>query len=459
MILFAILTTCASKDSNHNIEGLWEGKLKFPGFETRIIFKIKIQSDGKYSAILLKPDENDKEIPVSSVFFNDSNLRLKVDPLKGLFEGQLKEKDGIITGQWQQGRLSKPLVLKKVTKIVKLERPQTPVPPYPYNEKEVTFTNKKAGAILAGTLTLPNKGENFPAVILISGGGAHDRDYTIFRHRPFLVLADYLTRRGIAVLRFDERGVGASTGDRSQANSEDFAFDVLAGFELLKNCKEIDLNKIGLIGHSEGGTIASIAAAHSSNIFFIVMLGSPGLPGDEYHYQFEETTGRALGLSAEIIAQKRALQEQVLQVVIHEKNQDTAKNKLNQIYNKFIPQIPEAQKQAAIKRFLSPWFRFAVTHDPGLTLQSVKCPVLAIFGEKDLHVPPEGNLNAIKHALETGGNTDYKVLKLAGLNHFFQNSETGVPFEYGKIEETISPTVLEIISNWIIEHTKEQSNE
>ena len=164
--------------------------------------------------------------------------------------------------------------------------------------------------------------------------------------------------------------------------------------------------------------------------------------------------GRALGLSEEAIAAKRTFQEHVFKIVLHEKNHDVAKDKLFKIYEELNPNISEAQKQAAAKRFLSPWFYFNLTHDPGDTLMTINCPVLAIIGEKDVHVPPEGNIEAIKHALKTGGSKDYRVEKLSGLNHFFQTAETGAPFEYGKIEETISPIALELIENWVLEHTK-----
>jgi len=218
--------------------------------------------------------------------------------------------------------------------------------------------------------------------------------------------------------------------------------------------KEINPRLIGLIGHSEGGTIASLAAARSPDVSYIVMMGSPGLPGVEYNYQYEESMGRALGLSEEAIAAKRAFQERVLNVVLHEKDYAIAEEKLRRIYQEFDPNISDMQEKTAVKRLLSPWFRFSVAHDPGDTLRAVKCPVLAITGEKDVHVPPDGNIEAIRHALETGGNRDYTVEELPGLNHFFQTAETGAPLEYGKIEETISPIVLELVGIWILEHVK-----
>ena len=454
LLALSVVTTFASGCERESIEGIWQGTLKYPGLELRIAFRFSVMPDGKLQASMMRPDESEIEIPVSRIVLEGSDLQLEIAPVNGSFEGQYQVKEGIIEGQWKQGQRSQPLILKRVSEIVKPARPQTPIPPYPYNEEDVTFVNREANIELAGTLTWPKEEHPCPAVILIPGVGAHDRDYFILGHRPFLVLSDYLTRRGIAVLRFDERGVGASKGDRSQATSEDYARDVIAGIDFLKERKEINPHLIGLIGHSEGGTIASLAAARSPDVAYIVMMGSPGLPGVEYNYQYEESMGRALGLSEEAIAAKRAFQERVLNVVLHEKDYAVAEEKLRRIYQESDPRMSDMQEKAVVKRLLSPWFRFSVAHDPGDTLRTVKCPVLAITGEKDVHVPPAGNIEAIRHALETGGNRDYTVEELPGLNHFFQTAETGAPLEYGKIEETISPIVLELVGVWILEHTE-----
>jgi pimeloyl-ACP methyl ester carboxylesterase len=451
LLALSAVATFASGHESENIEGIWQGTLKYPGLELRIAFRFSAMPDGKLQASMMRPDESEMEIPVSRITLKGSDLQLEVASVNGYFEGEHQAKEGIIRGQWKQGRRTQPLILERVSEIAKPARPQTPIPPYPYNEEDVTFVNREANIELAGTLTWPKEEHSCPAVILIPGVGAHDRDYFILGHRPFLVLSDYLTRRGIAVLRFDERGVGASKGDRSQATSEDYARDVMAGIDFLKTRKEINPHLIGLIGHSEGGTIASLAAAKSPDVAYIVMMGSPGLPGVEYNYQYEESMGRALGLSEEAIAAKRAFQERVLNVVLHEKDYAVAEEKLRRIYQEFDPNITDIQENAAVKRLLSPWFRFNVTHDPSATLRAVRCPVLAITGEKDVHVPPDGNMEAIRHALEARSNRNYRVEELPGLNHFFQTAETGAPLEYGKIEETISPIALELVGDWILE--------
>jgi len=451
-----ILLGCDSDGAENAVEGLWEGRLKYPGFESRVVFVVTSLPDGTFRANLLRPDESDEEIAVSRTAIMDRRVRFQVDSVSGYFEGELDPQGKRIEGKWNQGRWSQPLILKKVPEIVRLQRPQTPVPPYPYDQQEVTFVNPEDDAQLVGTLTLPRTGGPFPAVMLIPGGGAHDRDYSILRHQPFLVLADYLSRQGIAVLRFDERGVGESTGDRSQATSADYAEDVLSGVATLRGHGQIDPNRIGLIGHSEGGTIAAIAAAQDPDVALIVMLASPGLSGKEYNLQFEESTARSMGQSEEAIAARRSFQERILNVVIEEEDPAVAEARLRNLYRELSPSMPEANLQAGIKRLLSPWFRFSIAHDPGATLKTVRCPVLAIIGSKDVQVPPEGNLEAIQHALQAAGNESYRVEELPDLNHFLQTAPTGSPAEYGKIEETISPAALELIGTWILEQVEQQ---
>jgi hypothetical protein len=454
ILILLFLIGCEGDSGKKNVEGIWEGTLKLPGIEMRIVFKISKAPDGELEAVVLRPELGDQETPVSKVELDGDHLRLEVIPGEAYFDGQLKPEESAISGKWNQGVFSQLLVLKRVSEVFKPDRPQEPTPPYPYDAQEVAYGNPEAKCILAGTLTLPREGCPCPAVLLISGGGAQNRDGLILGHRPFLVLADYLTRRGIAVLRVDDRGVGASTGDRTPATSEDYAQDALAGVEFLKKYSGIDPKRIGLIGHSEGSIIASLAAVQSKDIAFIVMLASPGLPGEEYSYQFEESMGRVLGKSEETIVTVRILQERIFEVLKSEKDTAVARTKLYEILKGLDPPMPEPMIQSNLKRYLSPWFRYSITYDPSATLKKVKCPVLALFGEKDVQVPPEGNLEGVKKALKRGGNKDYRVEELTGLNHLFQTAETGAPSEYGKIEETIAPKALELVATWVLEHTK-----
>ncbi|AKB51527.1 hypothetical protein MSBRW_2274 [Methanosarcina barkeri str. Wiesmoor] len=448
-----------------DIEGIWMGNLTVPGgLELRIVFNISTNPDGSVNASMDTPDQGVSGIPVESVSYKDSNLNLGVKSIKGSFEGTYKENNKTIEGEWKQAGSAFPLVLERVEKVPEMHREQDPVKPYPYTEEEVVYENKEAGVKLAGTLTLPRSEGPFPAAILITGSGQQNRNEEIAGHRPFLVLSDYLTRQGIAVLRVDDRGVGGSTGNVSQATTEDFAGDVLTGVEYLKNRKEIDSSRIGLIGHSEGGIIAPMVAVKSPDVAFIVLMAGQGITGEEISYLQSDLIYRAEGVDNETIAHNEVLLRKMYSVVKEEQNNTAAEEKLREILRAEMANTSEQKIEssdhseavidAQVTSLTLPWMRFFLTYDPRPTLMKVKCPVLAIAGEKDLQVPPEENLEAIDEALKAGGNKDYTVKELPGLNHLFQTAKTGSPSEYSKIEETISPAALEIIGNWISEHTQ-----
>ncbi len=450
--------------ADQGVEGVWLGTLSFSGTELRVVFKILKTPDDKLTATLDSPDQGAKDIPVEEVVFQNGHLRLNAKSINGVFEGDMKEDNSTIEGQWQQGGISIPLALKKTDKVPEAPRPQEPKPPYPYDEREVVYENKKAGVRLAGTLTLPKSEGPFPSVLLVTGSGPEDRNETVFGHRPFLVLADYLTRRGIAVLRVDDRGIGKSTGSSANATTEDFAGDVLAGVEYLKSLKEINPKQIGLLGHSEGGLIAPMVAVKTKDVSFIVMMAGTGLTGEQILYLQSALIQKASGTSDEAITRDRKLREQMFAVVKEEQDSAAIDKKLRVVLADALVKMSEKEKQEmgyspemvdmTVKQMLSPWLRFFLTYDPKPTLMKVKCPVLAINGEKDLQVPPKENLSAIEQALKVAGNKDYTVKELPRLNHLFQTSSTGSPMEYSKIEETISPTALTIIGDWIEEHTK-----
>lgn len=339
------------------------------------------------------------------------------------------------------------------------QRPQEPTKPYPYREEEVAYENKKAGVKLAGTLTLPRSDGPFPAVLLITGSGPQDRDATVAGHRPFLVLADYLTRRGVAVLRMDDRGAGGSTGSVMESTTAAFAEDVLLGVEYLKARQEINPRQIGLIGHSEGGTIAPLAASRSTGIAFIVLMAGPGLVGEKLVHLQRESIARAGGVPEDKIARTRAVEQKMLAVVKGEKDNSAAEKKLREIVGQAMSEaagvrISGAVVEAQFKTMLSPWYRFFITYDPVPTLKKVKCPVLALTGERDLQVPPNENLPLIAKALAAGGNSDFTIMKLPRLNHLLQTCQSGTFAEYSKLEETIAPIALETIVDWILRRTK-----
>ncbi len=347
--------------------------------------------------------------------------------------------------------------LKKVSEPL---RPQEPKGSISYNVEEVQCSNPAANGILAGTLTLPRLEKPSPAVLLIAGSGPIDRDETVFGHKPFWVLADHLTKRGLAVLRVDKRGVGQSTGNYDVSTSEDFAADVLAGVEYLKTRKEVDAEQIGLIGHSEGGLIAPMVAAKSNDVAFIALMAAPSVTGEATLYAQETLISRAMGVSEKQISHQLDFQKHILSVIKNEPDLEKAEKLLREIVAKQLANLPKEEQQASaaaleaqIKRCNSKWLRYFLTYDPTTALKQVKIPVLVINGELDSQVPPKLNLPLIAETLNEAGNQNYKMIEFPKLNHFFQTCESGSILEYGKIEETIAPVVLDALSAWILETT------
>jgi fermentation-respiration switch protein FrsA (DUF1100 family) len=452
---------------NGEIEGIWKGTLRFSGIELRINFTISRSPNNTLTATYDVPEQNATDIPVDEITFNNRDVRLEIIPIEGVFNGKLSEDGQKIDGQWIQSGMTLPLVLERTHSKLEIKRPQEPKEPFPYRTEEVVFKNIDAGITLAGTLTLPPSEGTFPAVLLLSGSGAQDRDEAVFGHRPFFVLADYLTRRGIAVLRVDDRGVGGSTGDFDNASAMDYVSDAIACVTYLKSRKEINPELIGLVGHSEGGIIAPLVAVRSPDIAFIVLIASPGLSIKEMEYSKQARTLKANGASDDLIARNRAVQESLFAVINQETDSEVVKNELTSIITEFFNGLSEEEKKITgiseenlevyihnqFRRLHSPWFRFYLNFDPGTSLQKVTCPVLAVNGEKDVQVTPKENLQAITKALEAGRNKNFTVKELPNLNHLLQTAETGNISEYGKIEETMLPTALQIIGDWILEQT------
>ena len=447
------------------LEGIWEGKLKVnAGIELRLVLQVQKGKDGALKATLASPDQGANSIPISAIDLKGDMLSFESKVIGAKYSGK-KTKDGTgFDGQFNQGGAKFPLVLKKTDKISVAARPQTPKPPFPYRSEDVKYENKAAGVKLAGTLTLPAGKGPFPAVLMITGSGAQDRDETILGHKPFLVIADALTRRGIAVLRVDDRGVGGSTGGTTDSTSEDFAGDALAGVAFLKGRKEIDPARIGLVGHSEGGLIAPIAAARSKDVAFIVLMAGTGLPGIDIIKAQAELIAKAEGASESEMKYSRETQRRAIDIFLKEKDEKVARTKLVAAMKEMLAAMPEAEKkaldeaggevsEAMIDQFNNAWFRSFLAFDPRPTLRKVRCPVLAINGEKDLQVPCKENLAEIDKALRAGGNRDVKTIAFPGLNHLFQPCKTGSPSEYSKIETTIAPEVLKAIGDWIVEKT------
>lgn len=429
------------------VVGSWEGAIAVGAVKLRIGVTIAVEPDGRLTATMDSPDQGAYGMPLSDVIFADGVITFALRMANGSYEGRLNEAGTEIAGTWTQG-MAMPLVLRKVEKLARPARPQEPKPPFPYRSDEVTFAGAAGQAVLAGTLTMPEGKGPFPAVVLISGSGPQNRDEEIFGHRPFLVLADHLTRHGIAVLRYDDRGVGKSTGTYSGSTSEDFASDAWAAWQALRARPEIDARRVGLLGHSEGGLIAPMLAAAHPEIAFIVLVGGPGVPGEHVLFAQAAAIMKASGAPEAAVAANTALQKQVFAILREETSMARIAERVGA--------IPAGSKEASaalVRQSASPWMRFFVLYDPAPTLAKVRCPVLAIGAELDLQVLPDQNLPAIEAALKQGGNRDATVVRLPGLNHLLQPAKTGLPTEYAQVEVTVSPAALDAVTTWILKRT------
>jgi uncharacterized protein len=464
-ILFLLFICSVFSTFAQDILGQWNGLLTVQGTQLHIVFKIA--ADGKgYTTTMDSPDQGAKDIPVTMTTFVENVLTLTVPAAKIVYTGKLTKDE--IVGDFKQGTHAFPMTLtrgiqQKVEKAVS-SASQIPVKPYPYREENVAFENKAANVKLIGTLTLPTKKGKYPVVVLISGSGPQNRDEEILGHKPFLVLADFLTRNGIAVLRYDDRGTGESSGDFATATSADFAGDVEAAVAFLRTRKDINKKKIGLMGHSEGGLIAPMVAAKDPKIGFIALLAGTGIRGDELLLMQQSLIGRASGATDEEITKNEMNNRAAFNIVTRSKDNKELTSELTSFLNEVFEKNPELGKveglskedfvQSQIEQMMNPWMQYFLKYDPKPTLEKVKCPVLAINGEKDLQVPGEVNLNAIKTAIAKGGNTNVTTNLLPNLNHLFQECDTGSPSEYQTIEQTFSPKALDLLKDWVLKTTK-----
>jgi hypothetical protein len=408
------------------------------------------------------------------VTYKKGKLILDIAAIGGVYEGNRLDAT-TIAGQLKQGdREPAQIELKKVDAMPApgLKRPQEPKKPYPYKDEDVAYENEQDAVRLAGTLTIPDSEGPFPAAVLITGSGPNERDEKIWNHRVFLVLADHLTRKGIAVLRSDDRGVGSSTGDFASASNADFATDARAALRYLRRRPEIDPKRVGFIGHSLGGDISALAACESTDAAFLVMMaGSASTLAEDMHYQCREIFGRQ-GASDEAIALNEKVNRSVFSIIEQEKDNDAAEKKIRVVLETLNTEVAKTSEKdrgivglssplkfAGFAGFLTSNGRHDLFFSAASALERVRCPTLAIIGGKDLQVSPTANLKAIAEALERDGNRRSTVEELPGLNHLFQTADSGAPSEYQKIEETISPTALEMMSTWILRNTTAENVE
>jgi pimeloyl-ACP methyl ester carboxylesterase len=439
---------------------VWSGTAKV-GKGKEITFKFDIKRVGQdYKTIISIPSARVSGLEPKQTTFKNDKLIVDGSNLGLRYEGDYSKEKQEFKGQFNEGPNIISLTLKKgqvEQKISKSNRPQEPVKPYPYLGEEVTFTNKKANVVLAGTFTKPKKEGKYPVALLISGSGPSDRDETFANHKPFLVLSDYLTRKGIAVLRYDDRGRGSSTGDFSKATTLNFANDAASAIAYLKTRNDVDFDNIGIIGHSEGGIIAPIVANKmKKDIAFIISLAGTGIPGSELSL-IQSKTLRPFPVPDEV-AYETAIRKAIT-IASKKGERKEIKKELLQHYNESIMPILQnvvgSKEQAAqiinqvVETRTTPWSRYFYNYNPADEYKKVKCPVLALYGTKDTQVLANINAPALEAALKKGKTKDYEVKVFDGLNHFFQEAETGKMSEYETIEQTISPQALNKISNWI----------
>ncbi|MDQ6760774.1 MAG: alpha/beta fold hydrolase [Acidobacteriota bacterium] len=445
------------------IEGDWHGTLNTGAVQVRLGLHITKTSTGEYTSTLDSIDQAQMGLPITRTSFSGRTLHFEFLAAHIEFDGTLAADGSRIDGTFTQG-VQLPLTFTRGNATEPVKRTQKPQAPFPYDSVDVSYQNMAGGVTLAGTLTFPRGGGPLPAAILITGSGPQDRDETILGHKPFLVIADYLARRGIAVLRLDDRGVGKSTGNSRRATIDDMAADVLAGVGFLKSRKEIDARHIGVIGHSEGGLVGPLAASRSADIAFVVMLAGPGVTLEQILYKQGELIRRSAGAGDQADAQARAVQEMVIGILKSEPDEKAAGEKIRAGWKKMKSSRPEGERtqmdalDALIEQqgaaFNVPEMRSMLTYDPAVALRCLEVPVLALNGSRDLQVSPEQNLPAIVSALSAGGKSEFTVTELPGLNHLFQKCTECTVAEYGKIPETFSPVALRILGDWLVQHTR-----
>lgn len=456
IIVFIFLMTTTSQAQDW--AGNWEGLLTIGDQDVTVIFHIKEDGAGKLTATMDIPDQMAYDLEMDEVLLDGNEITISFNALQAKYIGTWNEARSKIMGDWIQGSKGE-LNLKK-TENSGPNRPQEPQGPFPYKIEEVTYINEKADGIkLSGTLTRPIGEGKFPVVVLISGSGPQDRDCTILKHKSFWVLADYLTRNGIAVLRFDDRGVGQSEGDFATATSADFATDVEAGVAFLREHDNIDINKIGLIGHSEGGLIAPLIASKNKKIDFIVSLAGPADSGAKLLLQQNEDLLRSQKVGEPLIESYLEICSKLFKTVIKDKKSKKKAADFKKAIQSDLDKMEKVDKinlgleglalQQKLEVIQTRWMRHLICSDPKKQWKKVKCPVLALNGDKDIQVSAKLNLEIIETSLKKAKNKNFTCKSLPNLNHLFQNCKTGFTDEYAKIEETFSPDAMKLILEWI----------
>lgn len=454
-LLFLICTLISLPTIAQSFKGPWIGTLDIQGTKLNIVFHFK-QNDNIWSGTIDSPDQAAYGLKIDEVVVDGQKISTKSNQIQMTFSGELQQ--DTIKGTFKQGPLSLPLVLTPQTKELTKEKPQTPKEPYPYNVREMTMSSQGDSVVLSGTLTIPSIDKKHPAIILIAGSGPMNRDEEIFGHKPFAVLADYFTRQGFAVFRYDKRGIGKSTGNYKIATTCDFAEDVKSIVATLSELPNIDDKNIGLIGHSEGGIIAPMVANEMEAVKYIVLLAAPGLQGKVIVKKQNEELIQNTPIANNIKTKYLNVAYQFIDYLTNDNEPKDSKENIIAGLNSIIKQnqadelFPEDQRESLVGTMTTKWYMQFLKLNPATYLTNIKCPTLALNGDIDKQVDADTNLKAIERAMS--GNQLLTVKKYPQLNHLFQHAEKGTIDEYAKIKETFSEEVIKDILTWITQDFK-----
>ncbi|WP_280414895.1 alpha/beta hydrolase family protein [Nocardia carnea] len=439
-LLVSMLVGCGDAPVDERVAGRWHGAIEVPGAPV----VVGVEFTGRHSGVIDIPAQQMTRHPLEEVVAEPDEVRFGVPDVPGdaLFAGRLDESAGAIVGDFRQAGQSFGLTLNRAP-VPPPGRPQEPHPPYPYISEDISYQG--GGITIGGTLTRPDTTAPVPAVVLVTGSGPQDRNEELAGHRPFLLLADTLTRAGYAVLRTDDRGVGGTGGNLNQADYGDLSADIEAGLGYLRGRPEIDPAGIGLLGHSEGGYLAPLVAARPSNeIAFVMLMAAPAITGTDIVLDQGARAFGAAGATPEQIDRHRAFLTDWTAAL--RAGQLTKAARLSETYNRGLP----AELRAASEPFTSqntPYMAALVSYDPAPALSALRMPVLAFYGSKDVQVTADPNVQTMRTLL--AGNPDAEVPVFDGLNHLMQPAYTGMPSEYESIETTIDPVVLDTVTGWL----------
>lgn len=436
--------------------GQWGGTVQIPGNPLRLLLHVQLQ-EGQLNASADSPDQNVTGLAVDAIGIEAGVVTFTMQALGVEFTGHLSEDEQTIQGDFkQQGLVFKLVLTLGASPKQVYQRPQEPQGPFVYHVEDVVVENRSAGVQLAGTLTRPADPKQVKAAaVMITGSGPQDRDETVFKHKPFWVIADHLAGQGYAVLRLDDRGVGASTGDFKQATSADFVTDIAAAVDYLQAREDIPADKVGLIGHSEGGMIAPMLAAERPDLGFLILLAGPGIPITELLAEQKYLIAKTMGQDEDALQQQRVEDLAFHQQLVQWASGDDYAEQVTQYLQQALSEdgVSAAQLQLAVENHLkmvnTPWFRYFIAFDPAPYLAQVKTPLLALNGSLDVQVAAESNLAGIERTLQAAQHPDFTTLALPRLNHLFQTSNTGATSEYVQIEETFAPVALQAMVNWL----------